>query len=356
MTRQEKITLARIIAMRESIDTFESATIADLKGVYQKATDTLLKRLGTVKNKTTWTAARLMGMLDEVRVAQQAIADNLAGRASDYIAEAGAFSYKKINEITGWDDKVPGWNTTTMSQGQIKQLVTEQKLGGKVLSEWIGAALTPDIDAIKSAIQVGAVSGSGYDKVVRELRDALSLQKGSKELRDLESVVKTYNQTMIVKAQKDIYAANKDMVQQVEWSAILEGGNVSTGRGTCPRCIALDGKVWLVDSEDVPNCPLHIRCRCVLLPVTKTWVQLGFDIPEMEKQYSPWFIKDEKGNKIEKGRTDMSYHEWFASRGVEFQNNAIGPTRAQLVRDGKLKLVDLVDKQGNLITIDKLKG
>jgi hypothetical protein len=345
--------LARIIDMREKIDSFEEKTLIDLKYAYKDATDSLMKKLESIKNKQSWTNDRLVAMLDEVTIAQQAISDKLVGRASDYIAETGAYSYSKMNDIVGWDGKAPGWNTVSMSQAQLKQLVTDQPLAGKPLSEWIGSALAPDVFTIKKNILSGSIAGYGYDKVVADLAKQLSLEKGSKEARDLETVVKTYNQSMAVKAQKDVYNANKSIVQRVEWSAILEGGNTSTGRGTCPRCISLDGSIWGIDEEH-PNCPLHARCRCLLLPVTKTWKEMGFDIPEMEKQYSPWFIKDDKGNKIEKGRTDQTYHEWFMSRDKTFQNNAIGPIRAGLVRDGKLKLTELVDQQGMLIPIKDL--
>lgn len=336
--------------MREKIDVFEGKTLIDLKYAYKDATNALMKKLRNAKNTQSWTNDRLLAMLDEVTIAQQAISDKLVGRASDYIAETGAYSYSKMNDIVSWDGKTPGWNTVSMSQAQLKQLVTDQPLAGKPLSEWIGSALAPDVFTIKKNILSGSIAGYGYDKVVADLSKQLGLEKGSKEARDLETVVKTYNQSMAVKAQQDVYKANKDVVQRVEWSAIMEAGNVSTGRGTCPRCIALDGSIWGIDEEH-PNCPLHARCRCLLLPVTKTWKEMGFDIPEMEKQYSPWFIKDDKGNKIEKGRTNQSYHEWFMSRDKAFQNNAIGPIRAELVRSGKLKLTELVDKDGMLIPI-----
>jgi hypothetical protein len=356
MTRQEEIVLARIMDMRSRLDVFEEAALKDLKVTYKTAADKLLNEVKAAKGKSArlWTNSRLIAMLEEAQLMHQAITENLSTKAAGYIAEAGAFSYKQINNITSWDGRVKDFDNVSMGIGSIKQLVTEQTLSGKKLDEWIGSALAPDIDEIKAAITTGRIQGKGFAAVVSRLQNELSIPKGSKDAKDLESVVKTYVQSMAVKAQEDVYAANKDIVEKVEWSAILEAGNTKTGRGTCPRCIALDGSQWETDDYSRPPCPLHVRCRCILLPVTKTWREMGFDIDEMEKAYSPWFVKDEKGKKIEQGRTDMSYHEWFASRGPQFQDNAIGPRRAQLYREGKLQLVDMVDNKGNLILLEDL--
>jgi hypothetical protein len=353
MTRQEEITLARLIDLRETLDKFEDKALIQLKKTYTDAQGIIYDRLMRSKKTALALKERLAALKSETIAMQGAVAATLTGEVSKVIAEAGAFSYKKMNDITSWDGKVKKFNNVILSPAQITQLVTEQTLNGKVLKDWIGSALAPDLEKIEEVIKTGAIMGDGYAATVKRLAKDLAVDN-TKQLRDLETVVKTYNQSMAVKAQRDVYRGNKEVVEQVEWTAILEAGNVKTGRGTCPRCIALDGMKWALDDTNVPSCPLHARCRCLLLPVTKTWKELGFDIDEMEKQYSPWFVKDENGNKIESGRTQQSYHEWFASRDKAFQDRAIGPTRAALFREGKLKLVEMVDQKGNLINVDKL--
>lgn len=353
MLNHELIIMARMVSLREELDTFENKALLTLQKQYKAANKTLLSLLS--KTLDLDDRDRINSVLQEINAVEKAIAATISNEAADYIAESGAYSYVKTNDIVGWDGRVRGFNNVALSTAQMKQLITEQQLEGKVLSEWIGDALAPDLALIKEAISTSVIAGTGYPTAVSALRVALGLEVGSKNARDLESVFKTYVQSVMVSAQQQIYAANKDVVKQVEWTAIMEPGNTKTGKGTCPRCIALDGQRWVTTNYNRPPCPLHTRCRCMLYPVTKTWKDLGFDIEEMEDAYQPWTVRDKNGRIIEHG-LENSYADWFGTRSNAFQDNAIGPKRAELYRQGKLKLSELVDKKGALITLDKLSA
>ena len=58
---------------------------------------------------------------------------------------------------------------------------------------------------------------------------------------------------------------------------------------------------------------------------------------------------------MQKGNIDGNYAEWWATRGKSFQDNAIGPVRANLVRAGEIEFKDIVYKNGNMIPINQLK-
>ncbi len=356
MTRQEEITLARMVEMRKKIDKFEDSVLIDLEKTYKNAAESLLNQVKAAKGKSArlWTNTRLIAMLEETQLMHQTIVQQLSTKSAGYIADAGVFSYKEMNNIVSWDGRVQGFNNVSLSKTQMQQLVTNQKLGGKTLNEWMGSVLEPDIDTIKANISTGLIAGEGYSKVVSRLQNALSLPKGSKEARDMESVVKTYMHSVNVKAQQDVYEANSSVVKQVEWSAILESGYTKSGRGTCPRCIALDGQRWATTNYNRPPCPLHVRCRCILVPITKTWRELGIDVDEMEDVYQPYVLRDKKGNALFYGNTDKTYGEWWKTQSKQFQDNSIGPRRAELVRSGLIDIPDLVDNVGNLILLEDL--
>lgn len=355
-SRQEEIVLARMIEMQNKLDKYDDAVLIKLKKEYKKASERLLEDVKAAKNKTKriWTNTRLTALLEEAQITHQAVVGLLTGQTAEAMVEVGAYSYKTMNNIVGWDGKVLGYNNISLSPQQLQGLVTEQKLAGKNLKDWMGDALSADIDSIKTEVAQGLIRGEGYDKMVSRLRQELGIERGSRQERDLETVVKTYTQAINGKAQQDVYNAN-DIVSRLEWSAIMENGNIKTGRGTCPRCIALDGLIWAKDDLDRPPMPLHPRCRCMFLPVTKTWKELGLDIDEMEKEYQPWTVRDDAGNIVEHG-FEKNYSDWFKTRGKEFQDRAIGPKRAELYREGKIQLKDLVDKKGNLILLAELTG
>ena len=355
MTSQEKITLARMTDMQLKIEGFSEGLLKTLESQYKTATKDLLSQVKAAKGKSArlWTNTRLVSLLEESQLMHQAIIEQLAVTAGQGVAEVGTFSFSQMNNIVSWDGRAPGFNNVSLTREQLYNMATEQELGGKKLDEWIGTALSPDIDAIKAEISTGFIKGESYANTVSRLQNELGYTKGSKQAQDLESVIKTYTQSMNVAAQQDVYEANQDIVEKVEWSALMESGNTKTGRGTCPRCMGLDGLQWPTTDFNRPQCPLHVRCRCMLLPVTLTWREMGFDMDEMEAAYKPTL--DRSGGEPVYGWTDDSYGDWWTKQSTTFQNNAIGPVRAGMVRDGKIGFNEIVDPlTGDLVLIKEL--
>jgi SPP1 gp7 family putative phage head morphogenesis protein len=66
-----------------------------------------------------------------------------------------------------------------------------------------------------------------------------------------------------------VMKANKDIIKGWKWYSALD-------KNTCPVCWALHGKVFPPDELMAT----HPNCRCVHLPVTKTWQELGYNVPE----------------------------------------------------------------------------
>ena len=52
----------------------------------------------------------------------------------------------------------------------------------------------------------------------------------------------------------------------------------------------------------------------------------------------------------------MSYSEWIEKQSAERQIEILGPTRAKLMRDGKLSLADLYSRKGQYYTIEELRN
>lgn len=354
MTPQEIITMARMVNMRLVMDDFESGALKEVGRIYRRAVDEILTTMKRVK-PGTMTEVRMVAMAEEL----QTVIDNLAGVTSVPVADAtvhtGVYSYAAMNDIVSWDGKVVGFNPVGMTAAQIRQLITDQPLGGKKLREWVGSHFLTELGDLQNEIRLGYLKGESYSKIVSRIDNMLT---GNQAKQHIESIVKTYIQGINVKAQIDVYDANPEIVKRVEWSSIMEGGNTKTGRGTCPRCAALDGLTWPVKDKTRPPCPLHIRCRCILSPVTITWRDMGFDIDEMEREYKPWVIRAGKQREIiDYGFTDQNYAQWWATRDKNFQNKAIGPRRADMIRDDVIEFGDIVDQRtGRLLRLDELPG
>lgn len=74
---------------------------------------------------------------------------------------------------------------------------------------------------------------------------------------------------------------------------------------SCPACISMDGTVF---PNDDPGPSDHVNGRCTAVPITKSWADLGFDIPE------PPSIR-------------TSGSEWFGSLDAAAQRRILGPGR-----------------------------
>jgi hypothetical protein len=358
MNKETKTQYAQFIEQQLKIEKFETKATRDLLKYYDTAKKATLKDINRAvsRNYNVPARERLQRVFKETDSMVKALTNKLSKPISKAIGEAGAYSYKDTNRIMSWGGRVNGYDNVSRSASQIASMVQDEKLGGNYLDDWLWKALKDENGALKAEIAAGQIRGTGYKKLMGDLGgrfDNMLSAKGNKQ--NIETVTKSYIQSSNALAHKEIYEANANIIDSIEWSAILENGNTSTGRGTCPRCAALDGQIYKT-VDGAPPCPLHPRCRCMLLPITKTWKELGFDIDEMEPIYNDWYIRSPGRKILQKGTINGSYADWWATRGTTFQNNAIGPRRADLVRSGAIDFDELVvPSTGRLRLIDELK-
>lgn len=260
MTNQEKVVLNRMIEMMEKLQGFEKTVLKDLSSLNKSLRRDLKTSLKKEVNKSYLSKQRTLAVLNETEITLNSISAMLAEKTAQSVVNAGEYSFSTMNKIVSWDGKVKGFNNVALSKEELYTLATKNKLSDKTLKQWVSSAITPDIESLKTEIKKGYIKGEGYKKTVNRLIDDLGLIKGSKHARDLETVAITYIQSINATAQQSVFKANSAVVKQVQWSAIMENGNTKTGKGTCPRCMALDGMRWDLEETDRPPMPLHARC------------------------------------------------------------------------------------------------
>lgn len=112
--------------------------------------------------------------------------------------------------------------------------------------------ITADInDAIIREVSAGLTKGEDF----RDIAARLSELTGMTEERAYR--IARY-ETMFSLNQGTIIRYYQSGVEKVEW---ITGGD----EHTCDECMDLDGQVF--DIDKVPDCPLHINCRCTLAPI-----------------------------------------------------------------------------------------
>jgi SPP1 gp7 family putative phage head morphogenesis protein len=225
------------------------------------------------------------------------------------------------------------------------------------MDKWFSESLGYPLDKVKEETRKAIIAGENPAKVAARM--ARALDETEKQTKNyLEAVLLTFSAQAGTDARHMVYEANKDMIKMYEWTAALEPHNSKTGRGTCPRCAALDGQKHK-EIKTFPQIPLHPRCRCILTPVTPTWEELGIDMPEEEKERRLRVAKEETGLPSYV-YTDKDYADWWLAHNKEWQDKAIGPRLAEWIRshpkeEQAAAFKRLVNKNGNLIPVDKLK-
>ena len=115
---------------------------------------------------------------------------------------------------------------------------------------------------------------------------------------------------------RQMYLANDHLIDGWIWRAALTPT-------TCPVCWAMPRTEHPLDEP----MGLHPACRCTMVPKTKTWEELGFDVPK----------RFERSARITPGPDECRKLD------AEIQRKILGPARFDAYKSGEIDLPDLVE-------------
>lgn len=167
--------------------------------------------------------------------------------------------------------------------------------------------------------------------------------------RDAATLVQTSVQAVANDARLNTFKKNSDVIAGVRQISTLDSH-------TSLICIAYSGQCWDLDGKPIRGSslpfnggpPRHFNCRSVLAPLTKTFKELGIDAPEPKAT-----TRASDAGPIS-AKTD--FNAFLNSKSQGYVDEMLGKGRAQLWRDGKITLKDLVDGQGRPLTTAALKA
>ena len=224
------------------------------------------------------------------------------------------------------------WDTLVPPTGILHAAILESPIDGVLLKDIVGRLDGASKTALERAIRIGIAEGESIDAIAGRIGKAVDYMRGSAEAVARTAVGHASNM-----GRQSYYAANDDLIAKVQFVATLD-------TRTCQSCAGIDGKTFPLDSG--PRPPRHINCRCTTVPVLKSLRSLGFDVDDFEPATRASMNGQVSGA--------VTYNDWLKRMPPSIQDEALGPTRAQLFRTGKLDVRDYTDRQGELYTLDEL--
>lgn len=309
----------------ETLDAKEEKTLRRLAVAHQRTIDKLSAQLEKITKRIE--LDQKLGLDSGTYILQQQRLAAFITQANEYFQEFGADVAVELTQaqkdavnlaeqfvpdsITAINGPVPlGYSFAKLPEGAIQQFVGSLADGSPVrsLTESFGA------DAAKilnNLLLTGIATGQNPLTVARQMAAAVPDM--------LRHKANTIARTEMMRANRGantkLFKANKDVVKGWKWFSSLD-------RRTCPVCWAMHGKTF-PPGEIMAT---HPNCRCTQIPVTKTWKELGFDVPEVAQPISL--------------TEDGEY--FFKKLDVDDQIHVLGKSGHTLWKNGVAKLEDFV--------------
>lgn len=279
---------------------------------------------------TEWGTRRLKAMLREVRAIHNEIYKELdetfIADLTDLLDVEATFA---VGSLTAATPMV--YNYVAPSPETIRSAVFSRPFAGKLLREWVKDLDTLTVSRIEGAIKQGVVEGETYPQIIRRVKTASGINQ-----RAARAMVTTAVNHITTQAREQVYKANEDVLEGVQWLSTLDGK-------TSDICKARDGKVFPVGSG--PRPPAHPHCRSTTVPVTKAAKFYPGDADPLTRSAMDGKVAG-----------DETYATWLKKQPASFQNEVLGRTKAKLFRDGKLTLDKFVNMQtGENFSVADLK-
>ena len=122
----------------------------------------------------------------------------------------------------------------------------------------------------------------------------------------------------------------------------------------CGQCLARAGLAWDMGKRPIGhsiqfrNPPIHFGDRCLLVPRTKTFREMGIDLPEPTRTTR---ASDEGPI-----NANITFAQFWERKPAVYVEELLGKGRADRFRRGAITLQNLIDQSGRELTLAELKA
>jgi len=272
----------------------------------------------------------------------------------------------------------PNLVDTTFTTTQLAALVEAVPVTGLTVNQWFGQLAGNDLVAYTKVIQNGVLLGQPNAQVVRNMKDISGVSS-----RHMKSFVRTSINTISNASKNAVYQDNADVLEGVQQISTLDSR-------TSPICMAYASKVWtLPDYKPIGHNlkwnggpSRHVNCRSTTIPITKAFRKLTQNGKIKDTDGKPTYKdgKKIKGKKelpkrtraaiteetrtkggrltsrtVKNVRGDITFDEFLREASPTTRKKLLGPGKLKLWEQGKITTSDLVNFEGQPLSLAQLK-
>ena len=268
-------------------------------------------------------------------IKEQLSVPNFDKEFKDLAKQEVNYTQKAYNSVIGVDvfKNIP-------PESAMNAILSTSLIEGATVSAWMKDLEASQSFDVERAIKMGMTIGETNNQLAQRVVNTMGVS-----MRNAQSIVITGTSAVTNKVRMDFYEANDDVIKGYQSIAVLDGK-------TSDVCIAYSNAKYTKDFKPINGSPRyfptprHFRCRSTHIPILKTWRELGIDEDELpigtqssDMGYLP---------------QDYSFSDYLKLKTQAQQNEILGNGKAQLWRDGKITLSQLVNQQGRTLTLKEL--
>ena len=242
-------------------------------------------------------------------------------------------------------NELAGFNlfSSVLPESSIERLVDSAQLEGATVKAWNNGLNADQKKRLERELKIGVSLGETTPMLAQRIAHVLEKNK-----RDATAIALTGAGAIVSEIRQAFFEANDDVIKCYKYQATLD-------TRTSELCRAYDGLTWDKDYKPIghnfpfrkPRVNTHFNCRSTIIPVTKSWDELGA-----------------RGMDEASGRTrssmngyvpqDMTFNDWLKTQSPETIEKTLGKGRAELFMQGKITMRDLITQQGRSLDLNEL--
>lgn len=327
----------------------------------------------------TYRTARLSSLLEQaretIRSAYRDANQMMAGELIEVADVEGAFARRAVDRAVG-----VAVMDAALTRGQLRAIASDVLIQGAPTREWWSRQAGDTLERFADEMRRGFAAGEGVSDLVRRVRgqatgarstywqgpkgelSAFPVQGWQKRqfvefsgglmdtsTRNAETLVRSSVQAVANEARLETWRENDDIVKGVVVVATLDSR-------TSEICMARSGLEYTLDGEPIGHDiawdggpPWHHNCRSTTTPILasadEVFGRRVGEIPESTRASMDGQVPE-----------STTFDAFLRRKPQAFQDDMLGAGKAELWREGKIGLRDLLDQRGRPLTLEELRA